>query len=223
MIEVRGRYGHVGTFACNYQRLPEVFDRLIDELCTEEHPRPDIEHESVSATRSDGWSLGAQMSGLVSWVNVESPSTEKYQRDIPRAELHDLFMNLAAGNDSAIEACEWKERRELPPFQRNFWLYANHPQKTDLHKAAHLNDVDWATRLLRMKPNLDAQDEDGATPLHCAALAQNKEMCQFLIRAGANVNSVDLDGETPLDYAFNDSRVQEILRQNGGRSGNNSS
>ncbi|MCE9544176.1 MAG: ankyrin repeat domain-containing protein [Planctomycetia bacterium] len=83
-----------------------------------------------------------------------------------------------------------------------------------------MNDVDWSTRLLRMKPNLEAQDEDGATPLHCAALANNKEMCQFLIKAGVDVNSVDLNGETPFDYAMDDFRIQEILRQNGGRSGN---
>ena len=222
MIELTGRYGEFGTFMHVDDTLSRALDRLIDELCTEEHPIPDLEHESISVSYDDTWCLSAKMSGLVTWgrLDADPANVERHQRDIPRAELHSPFMTLAAGKFDEIERLNWKSIEELPPFKRDFFLYANYPLKSDLHKAAHLNDLVWAQELIEQNVDLELRDEHGATPLHCAVLAQHPQMCQLLIDAGADVNRPDIKGATPLDYGHT-SDVRELIAQRGGRSGNN--
>lgn len=212
MIEIYGRYGRVGSFEESDPTLPSVFTRLIDELCDEQFPAPDIEHESIFATNDAGWSILAKVSGLVSWANVNDPHSKLYVRDVPRERLHKLFMMLASDEIDAVQRAGWVPREQLPRFRRNFYLYLNRPLKTDLHKAVQLNDFSWARDLIANRANLNAVDEFGATPLHCAALANHLEMCRLLIAAGADLTCVDVDSQTPIDYAFESPEIQALLR-----------
>ena len=50
--------------------------------------------------------------------------------------------------------------------------------------------------------NVDATDENGATPLHYAARKNDSQAAKWLVRNGAHVNAKDNDGRTVLHYAL---------------------
>ncbi len=129
-IDVYGRYGLICRSAANAPELDQAIRRIVFELGAEENPRPDFEHETVFVMDADGWSVAARVSGLVSLVNVNTPSDILYLRDLPREELASLFSALAVGDLAHVGIQKWKRRSELAPFSKNFYLYANHPLKT---------------------------------------------------------------------------------------------
>lgn len=49
--------------------------------------------------------------------------------------------------------------------------------------------------------DVNARDDQGATPLHFAADRGHADIAGVLIAAGADVNAADEDGATPLHYA----------------------
>lgn len=62
-----------------------------------------------------------------------------------------------------------------------------------LHKAAHFNDLDAISRLIKTKADLNARDGNGRTPAHVAGFASNEEALQLLAKAGADMNLLDND------------------------------
>ena len=59
----------------------------------------------------------------------------------------------------------------------------------------------WRWGLLEAGANLEAQNEDGATPLHLAAYDGTLAVVTALLEAGANLEARTKDGVTPLHLA----------------------
>ena len=75
---------------------------------------------------------------------------------------------------------------------------SNKGSKTVLHKASEQGDLSKVEFLIQLGAQVDAIDEDQATPLH---YANSFEVVNCLVNNGANVESKDIDGQTPLYYA----------------------
>ena len=87
---------------------------------------------------------------------------------------------------------------------------------TALHWAAHQNDVDLASRLIRAGAKVNAKNDYGATPMSEAAIAASADMIETLLKAGADVESPNADGETALMVVARTGRVdaaQALLRR----------
>src|SRR6202007_1369710 len=69
---------------------------------------------------------------------------------------------------------------------------------TALMWAAHWDDLDTATLLIRASANANAANDHGVTPLSLACTNASAAMVKKLLDAGANPNLADLTGETPL-------------------------
>ena len=69
--------------------------------------------------------------------------------------------------------------------------------------------------------DINARDENGATPLHWAARYGQKQIVELLINRGAKVNAKDNSGSTPLDRATQGSHtaIAELLRAQGANTG----
>lgn len=63
---------------------------------------------------------------------------------------------------------------------------------------------------------VNARDNDGATPLFVAAREGHKEVVELLLANGAEVNAPDNSGKTPLDLAKTDS-MRALLRKYGAK------
>jgi len=59
-------------------------------------------------------------------------------------------------------------------------------------------------------------NEDGSSPLHIAA---NREIAELLIANGAEVNANKVYGETPVDSARFQPETANLLRNHGGKTG----
>ena len=70
--------------------------------------------------------------------------------------------------------------------------------KSVLHKASEQGDLSKVEFLIQLGAQVDAIDEDQATPLH---YANSFEVVNCLVNNGANVEAKDIDGQTPLYYA----------------------
>jgi len=69
---------------------------------------------------------------------------------------------------------------------------------TPLLWAAHLNDTDLVTRLLKVGARPNVRNRLGSTPLLEAAFNANTEAIKALLDAGADPKAAGADGETPL-------------------------
>ena len=69
---------------------------------------------------------------------------------------------------------------------------------TPLIWAAHLNDTEIVSRLLKAGANANQRNQLGSTPLTEAAINSNTAMIRTLLAAGANPNASGADGQTPL-------------------------
>jgi ankyrin repeat protein len=85
--------------------------------------------------------------------------------------------------------------------------------------------IEIATLLIEHGANVNAKNEDGATPLHQAArwgTDAHREMCDLLLSRGADINCVDYDGSrgvTPLAAARQggNQKMAEFLLARGAR------
>jgi ankyrin repeat protein len=69
---------------------------------------------------------------------------------------------------------------------------------TPLHQAAMSGDYDQVATLITAGADVNAKDENGATPLQYAVRADHPAIVTLLITKGADVNIADRIGETPL-------------------------
>jgi ankyrin repeat protein len=69
---------------------------------------------------------------------------------------------------------------------------------TALHWAAHWDDLDLASLLIRSGANVESATDYGITPLALACTNGNAAMVALLLNAGANPNAARSTGETPL-------------------------
>ena len=69
---------------------------------------------------------------------------------------------------------------------------------TPLLWAAHSNDADLVTRLLKVGARPNVRNRLGSTPLLEAAFNANTEAIKALLDAGADPKAAGADGETPL-------------------------
>jgi ankyrin repeat protein len=69
---------------------------------------------------------------------------------------------------------------------------------TALHWAAHWNDPETASLLIKAGAKVNAADDQGVTPLSLACLNANAPLVESLLNAGANPNLSHVSGETPL-------------------------
>ena len=67
--------------------------------------------------------------------------------------------------------------------------------------------------------DVNAKGIVGWTPLHAAAGNGNKETAELLIAKGADVNAKMEDGDTPLDLAEDEPETADLLREHGGKTG----
>jgi uncharacterized protein len=85
--------------------------------------------------------------------------------------------------------------------------------------------IEIAALLIEHGANVNARNEDGATPLHQATrwgTVAHQEMCDLLLSRGADINCIDFDGSagvTPLEAARqgNNQRMVEFLLARGAR------
>lgn len=73
---------------------------------------------------------------------------------------------------------------------------------TELHEAVIEGEIGRVRRLLKAGADVNAPDEDGATPLHYAAAERDTRIIRLLLEGGADHARVDKDGRTAEDWAF---------------------
>ena len=89
----------------------------------------------------------------------------------------------------------------LLKFGANPNLVREDNRTSPLHTAA-LNGISWLGEiLLEYKANINALDNEGATPLILAARGHHREFIALLLRRGADINIVDDSGKKAIDYA----------------------
>ncbi|XP_059489715.1 uncharacterized protein LOC132204878 [Neocloeon triangulifer] len=99
--------------------------------------------------------------------------------------------------------------------------------KTALHNAASRGHIAVAEFLLSKGADVNARDDDNATPLTYAAFISNEKMCQLMVESGADLSAVNSGGNDALHLAcFNGKfeNVQYLLGLNGfdlGKKGKN--
>ena len=81
---------------------------------------------------------------------------------------------------------------------------------TALLWAAHWDDLDLASRLLRAGADVHAADDHGVTPLHRAAENASPAIVEMLVAAGADPNAFQTSGLTPLMTAARTGSVAVI-------------
>ena len=86
-----------------------------------------------------------------------------------------------------------------------------------LIQAVQDDDLATVTRLLREKADVNAREEDGATPLAWAALRCNIEIATLLLKAGANPNLTNEQMVGPLYLAITNgsASIVKLLLHNG--------
>ena len=100
-----------------------------------------------------------------------------------------------------------------------------------LHYASTHNHLQIIKMLIDNNANINLKDKIGMTPLHLTALGGHREATKLIINSGALLNLVNIYGETPLDVTLknfeidsqnvklNKKEIAELLRQNGGKTG----
>jgi hypothetical protein len=79
----------------------------IDAVLAELDEPEDAEHPDVSLTLAGGWTLSAYPAGRLIWENVEQNGPPRHMIDVPRERVKGLWLVLAAGHVTSIEAEPW--------------------------------------------------------------------------------------------------------------------
>jgi ankyrin repeat protein len=77
---------------------------------------------------------------------------------------------------------------------------------TELHDAVAECEIERVRQLIAAGADVNARDEDGATPLHYAGAERHIDIIRLLLDAGADLSSVDEQGKTAEDWAYCTSR-----------------
>ena len=88
-----------------------------------------------------------------------------------------------------------------------------------IHEAAKEGNIEAVKKHLDAGTDVNAKDQNSATPLHLAAVMGHKEIAELLIAAGADMNVKNKDGATALDKAIgqNNTKIADLLRKHGGK------
>ena len=90
---------------------------------------------------------------------------------------------------------------------------------TPLHSALFVKRKEIAKLLIAKGADVNTKSEEGATPLHLAATSGHNEIVELLIAKGADVNANKVYGETPVDSARFQPETANLLRNHGGKTG----
>ena len=91
--------------------------------------------------------------------------------------------------------------------------------RTPLQRSAREGHKEVAELLIAAGAALNSKDKEGKTPLHHAARWGHTNIAALLIAAGADVNAKDNKGRTPLDRAVGYTEIVALLREHGGKTG----
>jgi hypothetical protein len=81
----------------------EQLDALIAEL-----DEVDQEHPDVALSHESGWTLSAFTNGRVFWENVQQDEPARLMGNVECDRLRELFLRLARGEITLIEAEPWE-------------------------------------------------------------------------------------------------------------------
>jgi ankyrin repeat protein len=84
-------------------------------------------------------------------------------------------------------------------------------ERTPLHTAAEVGDVDAVEALLSSGADVNAAAEDGLTPLHVAAAWGHDAVAEILLARAADCAARTCDGLTPLDLAARHERASTVI------------
>ncbi|KAK3248763.1 hypothetical protein CYMTET_41784, partial [Cymbomonas tetramitiformis] len=87
---------------------------------------------------------------------------------------------------------------------------AAHPSSMELHVAALQGDEKRILGSLLKGEEIDARDDENATPLHLAAWRGALAVCEALVAHGADVNAQDNQGSTPLHFAAQGKHIEVL-------------
>lgn len=125
MATINTRYGY--SQPVSDPDDPWITHKLIAELRTEQFDEPDNEHTQVSVG-NEHWSVTAQISGLISFDNMDLPEGEEsdlpeqmHIRDIPDEQLVRIWQAVVRGDKNSLLEHPWKALNELSPFIRDFY------------------------------------------------------------------------------------------------------
>jgi hypothetical protein len=199
-IQSYGRYGD-SERAADPEAVEKLIRSRVRELCDEQFARPDREHTRVSVCNASGWFIEVTVSGLAVLGRHDSGEKARYLRGLPREDLVQLFLALAREEMNTVLAQPWS--LDLKPIGdgHDYYLFADRPQMTDLHRAAAAGDLAWVEECLAAGADVNAPDKHGATPLHWAAITGRPDVCMRLLAAGANPKAGDKDGASAANYA----------------------
>jgi ankyrin repeat protein len=88
-----------------------------------------------------------------------------------------------------------------------------------LIQAAVDGNIEAVKKHIAAGMDVNAKDDGDRTPLHWTAGEGHKEIVELLIAEGADVNAKDNTGTTTLDWAKNKSKIADLLRKHGGKTG----
>jgi ankyrin repeat protein len=88
-----------------------------------------------------------------------------------------------------------------------------------IHIAASEGHIEAVKTHLAAGVDVNLKANDSWTPLQYAAWFGRKEIAELLIAKGADVNAKDASGKTPLDLAKRHPETADLLRKNGGKTG----
>ena len=99
-FHARGRWG-------GDERNPPI-ERLRALLQELDIQIEDTEHPDISLTHETEWCLSAFPSGLLVWENLEDEDANpRHMEGVPREEVLSLWLKLAEGDISAVDAEPW--------------------------------------------------------------------------------------------------------------------
>jgi hypothetical protein len=199
-IQSYGRYGD-STRASGPEAVEQLIRSRVGELCDEQFARPDSEHRRVSVRNASGWFIEVSVSGLAVLGRNDFDETDRYLYGLPKEDLVQLLLQLAREETDAVFARPWTTDWESIRRPRDFYLFADREEMTDLHRAAAQGNLAWLEEGLAAGLDVNAPDKHGATPLHWAAMTGRSDICRRLISVGADLEFRDYDGANVIDYA----------------------